>query len=479
MRFRLLLLTLVGCLLPCQNVNAAAFSVFQIGARAAGMATAFAAIADDGSAIFYNPAGIAFQKGLRVQMDGFLLKGLFHYFPSSVPPGTIVPQDGYNGSVSPKLLFLGNLYMSKDISKKWTVGFGMFAPYGLGDNWTSFKDSDPTNTKFVGRFAGTRGLMQVMWFEPVIAYRLSENSSIAVGAAAVYNHLLLEQSLLNPYDDGKAFGKLLAPLLFNGQPPDLIANSIARMLPEVRSRIAGTGIDPGWSVGYLYKHRQYKTNFGIMYRSAVVHHITGKASFAVTDNYPLKTYIGADKIPSLFPTQAALGSLVTPGNFSIGVANSSFWNSIISAEFQFQDYHRFKSVALNFTKTIDTATPPELRLNFDFNNAYEIKLGMEKKLGDMMHIRAGYYFDHSPVPPKSVGPLFPDSTHNSFTTGFSREMGNKEFTLFYEAVKWNHITTNVAENAVKFTNGEYRSFAHIIGFGIRMNLGATSIRTDK
>src|ERR1051325_6949751 len=107
---RLALLALCG-----QAVWASGFSILELGGRAAGMGGAFTAVADDGSAIFYNPAGIAFQKGMRFEMDGFLVKGFFHFTPSSVPAGTVVPAEGYNGNVSPDFQILANMYMSRDI----------------------------------------------------------------------------------------------------------------------------------------------------------------------------------------------------------------------------------------------------------------------------------------------------------------------------------------------------------------------------
>jgi len=91
------------------------------------MGGAFAAIADDGSALFYNPAGIAFQKGTRIEMDGFLVKGEYHLIPATTPPGTVVPKGGYSGTVSPAIQILANMYMTKDLHgkwSKWTLGFG-------------------------------------------------------------------------------------------------------------------------------------------------------------------------------------------------------------------------------------------------------------------------------------------------------------------------------------------------------------------
>lgn len=443
------------------------------------------AIADDGSALFYNPAGIAFQKGMRMQMDGLGVIGLFRFFPSSTPPGTIVPDKGYNINVKPHLIPVASMYLTKSLSQRLTFGFGMFAPFGLSANSTSFRDSDSKNLKYVGRFAGTRAALQSFWFQPTVSYRLTENSAIAVGIALVHTHLFIEQSILNPLDDGKVFGEKLAPLVFPGQEETPAGKAIARLLPEGRSRLAGTSNSPGYNVGYLYKHQKSKTNLGLMWRSAVVHHLDGKASFAFTTGYPLEAFVGKDTIPGLFPTQTIKGEFVTPGTWSMGVSNSAFWHSTISAQFDFQDYRRVKDVPVNFSMTTrmekdangndvvtTLATPAELRLNFHMRNSYIVRLGLERKMGEKMTVRAGYSFDRSPVLDASVGPLFPDSSRNNYSFGFSYFMWrNKEFSFFYNAMNFLNRTTNVADNNKVFTNGEYQNYAHLFGFGLRIHLG--------
>jgi len=65
----------------------------------------------------------------------------------------------------------------------------------------------------------------------------------------------------------------------------------------------------------------------------------------------------------------------------------------------------------------------------------------------------GYVFDHSPVPDKSTGPLFPDNTRNSLTIGATKTIGNKEFSAFYQAMFFLDRNTNVLANKNEFTNG--------------------------
>jgi long-chain fatty acid transport protein len=444
-----------------------------------GMGGAFAAIADDGSALYYNPAGIAFQKGWRFQMDSLAVVGSFRFHPSDTPDGQYVPEKGFNGAVSPKSIFVMSMYMSKDISEKWTFGLGVFSPFGLSANWVSFKDSDPWESKFVGRYAGTRARLESIWIQPTAAYRISENASIALGVALVHTHLMLEQSILNPLDDGEVFGEELASELFPSQDPDQIKGSIARWLPEGRSRLAGTSQSPGFNLGFLYKHPESETRFGAMYRSAVTHHLDGEGTFAFTPDYTLEPFIGEEAIPDLFPNQAIKGSFTTPGTYTVGIANSKFWDSTIAFDFVFQDYQRFESVPVNFSQTEGTATPEELRLEFDFNNSYLLAGGIEKHLGEKTTVRAGYMYDHSPVPDKSTGPLFPDSNRHNFTAGFSRIWKNMEFTAFYQAMKFVDRTTDVRDNDDVFTNGLYDNFAHLGGLGLRFTLGGTPVAVDR
>ncbi|MEX2260643.1 MAG: outer membrane protein transport protein [Bryobacteraceae bacterium] len=465
-------------LAPSTPVWASAFSISELGARAAGMGTAFTSVADDGSAIFYNPAGIAFQNQTLLEMDNLVVVGLFRFVPSSTPAGTVVPEKGYHGSVKPKFIPVASLYAVKPISPKWTFGFGAYTPFGLAANFTNFNDGDPKEGKYVGRFAGTRAKLESYWIQPTLAYRVTPNSSIALGIAIVHTHLFIEQSILNPLDDGLDFGREAAEDVFPGVDKELAARSIARLLPEGRSRIAGTATSPGFTAGYLYKHPGTKTNFGFMFRSAVTNHLKGKASFAFGNDFALKQFVGEDLLPKAFPTQDITGSFTTPATYAFGVSNSAFWNSTFSFDFRVQDYRRFSSVPLNFSRTEeldpDVRTPAERRLIFDFRNSFHVAAGLEKNLNPKTVLRTGYLFDYSPVVDKSVGPLFPDSNRHSFTVGATRRHGNMEFTLFYEAMQFVNRTTNVPGNANQFTNGEYRNFAHLAGAGLRIYIGEPS-----
>ncbi len=452
-----------------------AFSIAELGAKAAGMGTAFIATADDGSALFYNPAGIAFQPGRKMEMDALVVVGLFRFTPSSVPAGQVVPPNGYSGSIKPHFIPVPSMYFTQQYSDKITLGFGIFTPFGLAANFTNFNDSDPNLTKFPGRFAGTRAALQEFWFQPTIAYKITPNLAFGFGPAFVHTHLMIEQSILDPTGDGLTFGNSAASTFLPGLPQGQAAAILARLLPEGRTRVAGTANEFGFAGGLLYKHPGSKTNIGLTFRSAVTNHLSGKGSFAFDAPTPIEAYLPANFLLNAFPNQNIKGSFTTPATYGIGIANSKFLHTTFAADVRFQDYHRFSSVPINFPinsgQSASIALPAEERLYFNFHNSVNVALGAERAVNANTTVRIGYIFDYSPVPDQSVGPLFPDANRNSFTFGASRKRQNKEFSLFYEAMKFENRVTNVAANANLYTNGNYHNFAHLFGFSMRLNAG--------
>jgi long-chain fatty acid transport protein len=64
---------LAGLVGSVSLASAAGLRVNEQGAKAMGMGNAFAAQADDPSALYYNPTGIAFLKGTQVSLGSLLI----------------------------------------------------------------------------------------------------------------------------------------------------------------------------------------------------------------------------------------------------------------------------------------------------------------------------------------------------------------------------------------------------------------------
>ncbi|MBM3740042.1 MAG: hypothetical protein FJW39_30160 [Acidobacteria bacterium] len=469
------------------NAWCSAFAVNENGARAQGMGGAFASLADDASAIFFNPAGIAFLRGANFQMDNLVVAGQFRFIPSDPPPGAAVPEKGFSGTIRQPFIPVANIYFTHRLNDKWAVGFGGYAPFGLAANWTNFNDGDPANTKFSARFAGTRAKLLNFWFQPTIARRINASSAISVGVAYVHAHLFLEQSVGNPDDNPTDFTRSLALDVFPGSDSNAAARAFQRLQPEGRFRAAASSNRPGFAAGYLFKSKATGWQIGLSWRSPVVHRLKGKGSFAFLSS-PLTPFLPSDRgVDVLFPNQNLEATFVTPATYVAGVSKN-VWGGRLAFDARLQDYKRFRDLPINFSNTKDAkgrdrATSAEQRLTFDFRNSVLLHTGFEKPVpkdfgprmmrGMMRDVtwRAGYTFDHSPVPDKSVGPLFPDSSRHSVTGGMTKRLAHVDMTMFYQFMQMKNRTTNVAANAHQFTNGQYRNLAHLAGASLRFRFG--------
>ncbi|MEP6994574.1 MAG: outer membrane protein transport protein, partial [Acidobacteriota bacterium] len=124
------------------------FQVMTQGARATGMGLAFTGVADDPSAVFYNPAGIGFQEHFSVMVGGSVLGRAKADFEGANP----FPGEGDSESVQKQMFIVPNLYAVVPLTQELNFGLGINAPYGLGLRW-----NDPEH--FSGRFVSQNAVI--------------------------------------------------------------------------------------------------------------------------------------------------------------------------------------------------------------------------------------------------------------------------------------------------------------------------------
>jgi len=144
------------------------------GAAASAMSNAFAAQADDPSALHYNPAGMTQLQGLQL-MAGALIVGGATEFTS---PTGVTARGDRNGTVAwppPAHTFItANL---KDLGLTalgdLSAGIGLTVPFGSLTRW-------PNDGPF--RTATTFSTLPLLDIKPTLAYKATENLSLGLGA---------------------------------------------------------------------------------------------------------------------------------------------------------------------------------------------------------------------------------------------------------------------------------------------------------
>jgi long-chain fatty acid transport protein len=127
---------------PSRAAIAGGFEMPDNGSEALGRGAAFAAKADDPTAIEYNPAGLAVQRGTRLLLDGHIIASSYSFQRyGAFPDSASNPKTPWGGSPFPKVsdtsgpFFAPFIAASSDLGMfDWmTFAVGVFGPSGVGN----------------------------------------------------------------------------------------------------------------------------------------------------------------------------------------------------------------------------------------------------------------------------------------------------------------------------------------------------------
>ena len=224
------------------------------GAAASAMSNAFAAQADNPSALHYNPAGMTQLHGFQL-MAGALISGGSTDFTS---PTGVTARGDRNGSVAwppPAHTFItANL---KDLGLTalgdLSAGIGLTVPFGSLTRW-------PNDGPF--RTATTFSTLPLLDIKPTLAYKATENLSLGLGAD-IYTFSGL-------VGEGHVEKQFISP----GAPAFPLAPAGSKI------ELSGKDTAAGFNASLLYTalrnaNGKPLANIGIVYRSQATLHLSG------------------------------------------------------------------------------------------------------------------------------------------------------------------------------------------------------------
>jgi long-chain fatty acid transport protein len=228
--YGILLSGLMVALCPL-HVFALGFLIPNQDAAAIARGNAFAATADNPSAIFYNPAGISQLEGQNIEVGILNYLGIDAHHDSPGGPSAdtkfqVIPVPQVYYTFSPT-----NLPLS--------FGVGLYAPFGLGVGW-------PENSGF--RSLAIDSQLQYITLNPVVAWKIRPGLSLAVGPTINYSQVKFTRGLASSTDEFE----------FNGD-----------------------GFAFGFTAGLLWQPVS-QLSFGVSYRSASTMGFSGNSTY----NYP-------------------------------------------------------------------------------------------------------------------------------------------------------------------------------------------------
>ena len=162
--------------------SAAAFQLWE--QNASGLGTAYAgsaAVADNASTIFFNPAGMSELSGYQVSV-GVAGVGPSYEFRDSGSSGATVGSG--NGGDAGGWHAVPNLYLSGRLTDKLSLGLGISSPFGLATEYDS---------GWIGQAQAVKSEIRTINYNPSLAYRINDKVSLGFGV----NYQQIDAELTN------------------------------------------------------------------------------------------------------------------------------------------------------------------------------------------------------------------------------------------------------------------------------------------
>lgn len=413
----------VLCLLVGIPALAAAqgFGIYEQGACAMGRAGVGVAMpCADGSAMFFNPAGLAGLTGGHVTVGATLL---------DVQGGFTDDVFQQKSSLDDPLLAVPQVYISYGSTSKLGFGVGVFAPYGLETKWP---------LTFDGRFSGYKNILQSLYIQPTVAYQLSPKLSIGGGLDIVLGKVELNQRL----DLAQApIPTTLVPVP-PGSPPAVFGQfGIAPGTDFADAHLEATKTTVAAHFGAIFKVND-RLSFGARYLTQAKFDYSGTATFAqvptgliipATINVGLLTIPAGTPIDALlaaptptglglfdpntgvFRTQPVITTIKNPALLTLGLAYKVATGWTLMGDYQLTWWDSFDELDITFPT--DASGALSRKLFESYSNTSGIRFGAEWAKDAKWTLRGGYLYHDGAAPAQTVTPLLPEGSRNEFTGG--------------------------------------------------------------
>ncbi|MBS0513501.1 MAG: outer membrane protein transport protein [Proteobacteria bacterium] len=327
--------------------SAAGFQLLEQNASGIGNAYAgSAAVAENASTIFFNPAGMTQLPARALSIGLAAVKPSFKFSNDGSQTGVLTGNTSDAGGWAA----IPNAYLSWALNKDVYVGVGLGAPFGLMTEY----DND-----WVGAAHSTKFDIKTYNINPSIAWRVNE--LVSLGAGVSWQRMEVE------------YGRR------------------AGAVPGLSTTDATLKADDdswGWNLGVLFILSP-ATKVGFSYRSAIEQDLKGTLRFkgSASGSSPLLVDSGAGATVKLPDTWILSGAHAIDDRWEVlGDVSWTGWSNI-------------QEVDIMRTSGVLVGTPFETaqKLETRFRDTWRVAMGANYRLNDAWRIKAGVAYDQTPV----------------------------------------------------------------------------------
>ena len=334
-----------------------------------GMGNAYAggaAIAEDASTIFFNPAGMTYVEGTQAAGALHLIKPNAEFNNQGSVAGAGKPL-GDEGPNAGDLAFVPNFYFMTEINPSVKVGVGLNAPFGLK---TEYDD------EWLGRFQADKSEVKTININPSIAFKVNDQLSLGLGVSV----MRAEATLTRAVNFGAA--------------------------GQGGVKIKGDDWGFGFNLGAIYQATT-DTRIGVAYRSKVEQHLDGDVKFTRPAGIPA----------AAAPNGGVKADVTLPENFSVSAFSrvNDKWD--VMGDVTWTRWSQFKELKIVRDSGATLALTPE-----NWENTLRYSVGLNYHYSDVLKLRTGLAYDEEAIKDKFRTARIPGNDRKWLSLGASYQM---------------------------------------------------------
>jgi len=365
--------------------------------------------------VFFNPAGLVFlENKLNISGGGF---GVF---------SDVAYQNEMTGATARTDSPVGTpfyLYGSYQVNDWLAFGLGVYTPYGSSVEY----EDDWAGSHLVNNID-----LAAIYIQPTVSLKINDQISVGGGPIFVTGSVNFNRNLNRTLTDEQG----------NRSEVTIDASGVTNW---------------GWTAGMMFRLTDDLT-LGANYRSEIILEAKdGDADFENVPNTPLAPF--AD---TTFDAELPL-----PAELTVGLSYKFCEKFLFAFDYNRNFWDVYNSLDIDF------ADPniPDSKNARNYKNASIYRFGVQYEATDMFTLRAGYYFDESPVQSGYFAPETPRNDSNNYTAGLTFNVSSSlqiDASFLYSRFKEIDASYDFYfENGRKVPfSGTYKSSAFVPGLGL-------------
>jgi long-chain fatty acid transport protein len=389
------------------------------GQRALAMGHTGVAVVNSAELGFFNPSGLVYlENKLNISVGGSAV------FSDVVWQNEEFGQSARTDSPVGTPIYL---YASYKVNDWLAMGLSVYTPYGSGVEW----EQDWAGSHLVNNID-----LAAIYIQPVASVKLNQHLSLGGGPIYVTGSVNFNRNLNRTLSD------------IDGNRSNVT--------------IDATGVSAwGWSAGAMFSPTE-QLRVGFNYRSEIILDAEdGDATFENIPNSPLTP----------FSNTTFNAALPLPAELAVGLSYKFCDKWLFAFDYNQTLWSVYNSLDIDFANP-NIPDSKNLR-NYQDSSIY--RFGLQYDATDKFTLRAGYYFDESPVQAGYFAPETPRNDANGFTGGLSLNVTERLaidasfLYLRFEEVEASYDFYTENGQQVPF-GGTYKSSAFSPGLGLTYKL---------